>query len=86
MRKYVLSKTFGIVLGTLTIIAMLGYGFMFFLGKSLGQALNSEIDSSSTNKFTLVILITLLTVSVITGAGSFALNWNVWRMVYSGFC
>ncbi|MFY0762262.1 hypothetical protein AB1K32_26065 [Metabacillus dongyingensis] len=86
MEKYVLSKTIAIVLGALTIIAALGYGFLFLLGTSLGQALHSEIDTSATNKLTLLILISLLIVGVITGAGSFGLNWNVWRIVYCGFC
>jgi hypothetical protein len=86
MEKYVLSKTIAIVLGALTIIATLGYGFLFLLGTSLGQALHSEIDTSATNKLTLLILISLLIVGVITGAGSFGLNWNVWRIVYCWFC
>lgn len=86
MEKYVLSKTIAIVLGALTIIATLGYGFLFLLGTSLGKALHSEIDTSATNKLTLLILISLLIVGVITGAGSFGLNWNVWRIVYCGFC
>lgn len=86
MEKYVLSKTIAIVLGALTIIATLGYGFLFLLGTSLGKALHSEIDTSATNKLTLLILISLLIVGVLTGAGSFGLNWNVWRIVYCGFC
>ncbi|UNJ81235.1 hypothetical protein [Metabacillus dongyingensis] len=86
MEKYVLSKTIAIVLGALTIIATLGYGFLFLLGTSLGQALHSNIDTLATNKLTLLILISLLIVGVITGAGSFGLNWNVWRIVYCGFC
>lgn len=86
MEKYVLSKTIAIVLGALTIIAALGYGFLFLLGTSLGQALHSNIDTLATNKLTLLILISLLIVGIITGAGSFGLNWNVWRIVYCGFC
>ncbi|USK31203.1 hypothetical protein LIT32_26395 (plasmid) [Bacillus sp. CMF21] len=86
MEKYVLSKTIAIVLGALTIIAALGYGFLFLLGTSLGQALHSNIDTLATNKLTLLILISLLIVGIITGAGSFGLNWNVWRIVYCRFC
>ncbi len=86
MGKYVLSKKIGIVLGILTIIATLGYGFLYLLGTSLGKALNSEIDTSATDRLTLVILIGLLIVGVITGAGPFGLNRNVWRIVYFGFC
>lgn len=86
MEKYALSKTIGIVLGALTIIATLGYGFLFLLGTSLGQALHSEIDTSAPDRLTVLILISLLIVGVITGAGSFGLNWNVWRIIYCGFC
>lgn len=86
MEKYRLSKAIGVVLGILTIIATLGYGFLYLLGTSLGKALHSEIDSSATDRLTLVILIGLLIVGVITGAGSFWLNRNVWRVVYFGFC
>ncbi|WP_242218356.1 hypothetical protein [Bacillus cereus group sp. BfR-BA-01380] len=86
MGKYVLSKTIGVVLGGLTIIATVGYGFLYLLGTSLGKALHSEIDSSAIDRLTLVILIGLLIVGVITGAGSFGLNRNVWRIVYFGFC
>ncbi|MDQ0861293.1 hypothetical protein [Bacillus sp. V2I10] len=86
MGEYVLSKTIAIVLGTLTIIGTLGYGFLFLLGTSLGQALQSEIDTSATDRLTLLIITSLLIVGVITGAGSFGLNWNVWRIVYFGFC
>jgi hypothetical protein len=32
MEKYVLSKAIGIVCGIFTIIATLGYGFLFLLG------------------------------------------------------
>ncbi|MCP1123803.1 hypothetical protein CN326_15105 [Bacillus sp. AFS018417] len=86
MEKYRLSKAIGVVLGILTIIVTLGYGFLYLLGTSLGKALHSEIDSSATDRLTLVILIGLLIVGVITGAGSFWLNRNVWRVVYFGFC
>ncbi|MBT2667237.1 hypothetical protein J7J00_17270 [Bacillus sp. ISL-4] len=86
MGKYVLSKTIAIVLGTLTIIGTLGYGLLFLLGTSLGQALQSEIDTSATDRLTLLILISLLIVGVITGVGSFGLNWSLWRVVYFGFC
>lgn len=86
MEKYRLSKAIGVVLGILTIIVTLGYGFLYLLGTSLGKALHSEIDSSATDRLTLVILIGLLIVGVITGAGSFGLNRNVWRIVYFGFC
>ncbi|MFC0271802.1 hypothetical protein ACFFIX_10080 [Metabacillus herbersteinensis] len=85
MGKYVLSKTIGIVLGILMIIATIGYGFLFLLGTSLGKALGST-DTSTSDRLTLVTLISLLIVGVITVAGSSRLNRNVWRFVYFGFC
>ncbi|MFB9760522.1 hypothetical protein [Ectobacillus funiculus] len=38
MGKYVLSKKIGIVLGILTIIATLGYGFLYLLGTILRES------------------------------------------------
>jgi hypothetical protein len=86
MEKYVLSKAIGIVCGILTTIASLGYGFLFLLGTSLGKALQSEIDTPAHDRLTFVILTSLFIVGVITVAGSFGLNRNVWRIVYFGFC
>ncbi|MED1469856.1 hypothetical protein [Bacillus salipaludis] len=84
--KYGISKAIGIFLGTITIIAVLGYGFLVLLGTSLGNALNSEIDTSAKDQRTLVILMSFLIVGLITAAGSFGLNRNAWRIVYVWFC
>ncbi len=86
MGKYGISKVTGIVLGTIMIIATLGYGFLYLLGTSLGHALQSEIDTSSKDQRTLVILMSIFIVGLITSAGTFALNRNAWRIVYVGFC
>ncbi|MBS4214048.1 MULTISPECIES: hypothetical protein [Neobacillus] len=86
MGKYKMSKTIGMILGTIMIVATLGYGLLYLLGTSLGKALGSEMETTARNQFTFVILFSIGLGSVITGAGSFGIKFKGWRYIYIGFC
>jgi hypothetical protein len=86
MSKYPMSKTIGMILGAIMIIATFGYGLLYILGTSLGKALGSEMGTTAKDQFTLVILIIIGLVGVITGAGSYGIKFKGWRFVYIGFC
>ncbi|AZU62370.1 hypothetical protein [Neobacillus mesonae] len=86
MGKYKMSKTIGMILGTIMIIATLGYGLLYLLGTSLGKALGSEMETTARDQFTIVILFSIGLSSVITGAGCLGIKFKGWRYVYIGFC
>ena len=86
MGKYKMSKTMGMILGTIMIIVTLGYGLLYLLGTSLGKALGSEIETTARDQFTLVILFSIGLGGVLTGIGSFGIKFKGWRYGYLGFC
>ncbi|MBM7564969.1 hypothetical protein [Paenibacillus sacheonensis] len=86
MGKNVYSRAVGIVLGSLTILAALGSGFLYLLGTSVGKALQSEADTSAADRRTLVALAGLLVIGVLTGTGSLGINTRLGKVVYMGFC
>jgi len=86
MGKFQISKTIGMILGVIMIIAVLGYGLLYLLGTSLGKALGSEMETKAKDQFTLVILFSLSLVGVITGIGSYGIKFKRWRFVYIGLC
>ncbi|MCM3764475.1 hypothetical protein [Neobacillus niacini] len=86
MGKYRMSKTIGMILGAIIIIVTLGYGLLYLLGTSLGKALGSQIETTSREKFTLIILFSIGLSGVLTGAGSYGIKFKGWRYFYIGFC
>jgi len=86
MKKYKVSKTIGVVLGTLMVIASVGYGFIYLLGTSLGSALGSTIDTTAKDIVTLGMIFSICVIGVLTGILSFGLKSKGLRMVYFGFC
>jgi len=86
MGNYVVSKMLAGVLSILMVLTVLGYGFLFLLGTSIGRALNSTVDTTGSVRIHLTFLMVLLGVAVITGAGCFGLTRTGWRIFYIGFC
>ncbi|CAH2715915.1 hypothetical protein BACCIP111895_03099 [Neobacillus rhizosphaerae] len=86
MEKYRKSKTTGMILGAIMIIATFGYGLLYLLGTSLGKALGSEMNTTDSDRLTLIILLSIGLLGIITGAGSYGIKFKGWRYVYIGFC
>lgn len=84
--KYRMSKTIGMILGVIMIIVTLGYGLLYLLGTSLGEALGSEMETTARDQFTLVILFSIGLGGVLTGAGSYGIKFKGWRYLYIGLC
>lgn len=80
-----LSKTVGVILGTLMVITSFGYGILYLLGRSLGKALGSNIDTTTSDIPTLVTLMIICILGAITGVGCFRVKLKGWRIVYIGF-
>jgi hypothetical protein len=86
MKEYMYTKTIGVILGILTIFVAIGFGILSFIGMGLSKALNTGYDSSSTDRYPLIILILLLLFGLITGIGPFKLKHKAWKIFYTGFC
>ncbi len=86
MKEYMYTKTLGVIVGTLTIFAALGFGLLSLIGFSLSKALNTGNDYSSTNSLAMLILIILLLLGSITVIGTFRLKSNAWKKFFIGFC
>jgi hypothetical protein len=84
MKEYMYTKTLGVIVGTLTIFVAIGFGILAFI--AMGLSKNTGYDSSSTDRYPLLILILLLLFGLITGIGSFKLNRKAWKIFYTGFC
>ena len=83
MKEFVFTKTLGVIVGTLTILLAIGFGLLSFIGMSLGNALNSNTDHSTT--YILPIVLVLVLLGVITAMGSFWLKGKSGRIFYIGF-
>lgn len=86
MKKYNLSKTIGIVLGTLMVVTSFGYGFLYVIGTSLGNALGSNVDRTGTDILSIGIILCVCILGILTGIGCFGLKFKGLRMAYLGFC
>lgn len=84
--KFKLSKTIGIVLGSLVVISSIGYAFLYLLGTSLGNALGSNLETTTIDIITLGIILCSGLLGVLTGIGCFGLKIKEIRRVYIGFC
>lgn len=85
MNKLVNSKLIGMILGVLILIVVAVFGFLYFLGISLGRALNGNIDSTGDHR-TLFMIAILLISGLLTVIGTFGLKKRAWRIIYLGFC
>ncbi|MBC5638817.1 hypothetical protein H8S33_18765 [Ornithinibacillus sp. BX22] len=85
MNEYKLSKTLGIVLGIIMVIASFGYGFLYFLGRSLGNVLISTTDTTA-NDIAALGIIFICVIGLITFTGCFGLRGTRWRRVYIRLC
>lgn len=82
------SKILGVFLGTLTIIAALGFGFLFLIGMGLQGTFSSE-DYASTDQsiyLNLIILVMLIISGFITAIAPFALKKRVGKAIFIGYC
>lgn len=86
MKEYMYTKTLGVIVGTLTICAAIGFGLLSLIGMGLSKALNTDYDYSSTDRLPMKILIILLLFGLITIIGSFRLKSKAWKFFYIGFC
>ncbi|MBS3679810.1 hypothetical protein KGF86_06245 [Ornithinibacillus massiliensis] len=86
MNEYKLSKTLGIVLGIIMVIASFGYGFLYFLGRSLGNVLISTTDTTANDIAALGIILSICVIGLITFTGCFGLRGTRWRRVYIRLC
>jgi len=83
------SKGLGAFLGTLTIIAALGYGVLFLIGMGLQRAFSSEMDHTSTDPsifLNLIILVILIVSGFITAIAPFAIKKMAGKAAFVGYC
>ncbi len=86
MKEYKITKLVGIVAGILTILAAVGFGILYLIGKGLSNAPNSGYDQSSSNNSVLTIMIVLVLFGILIGIVPIFLKNNKWRMIYIGLC
>jgi hypothetical protein len=86
MKEYMYSKTLGVIVGMLTIIAAIGFGLQSFIGMGLSKAWNTGYDHSSADTTPMILFIILLVLGFITLIGTFKLENKTWRFIYFGFC
>jgi len=88
MNKYMFTKTLGVIVGTLTLIAAIGIGVLSFISIGLSKNWNAAYGDSSTDRLasTLTLVLIVFLVGLITGIGSFLLRRKGWNLVYAGFC
>jgi hypothetical protein len=83
MKEFAVTKTLGIIVGTLTIVLAIGFGLLSFIGMSLGNALNSSTTESAT--YILPIVLFLVVIGVFTAMGPYWLKRKTGRVFYTGF-
>ena len=86
MKEYAYTKTLGAIVGTMTILAAIGFGILSFIGMGLSKALNTGNDYSSNGRLYLIVFILLLLMGLITGIGTLWLKNKAWNIFYTGFC
>ena len=77
------SKILGAFLGTLTIIAALGFGLLFLIGMGLQQTLSTEIGHASNGQtilLNLIILVMLIISGFITAIAPFTLKKRLGKL------
>jgi len=83
------SKILGAFLGTLTIIAALGFGLLFLIGMGLQQTLSTEIGHASNGQtilLNLIILVMLIISGFITAIAPFTLKKTAGKVIFVGYC
>lgn len=89
LSKMAYSKILGLVLGTLLIIAAVGYGVLFLIGTGLQQAFASDINQAPTDNnifVNLVIIVIPVIIGLITASASFALKKTAGKVTFASFC
>ncbi|RLQ93109.1 hypothetical protein [Falsibacillus albus] len=86
MEEYLFTKMISLVVGSLTIIASIGYGLLSFIGIGLGSALNGDQADSSAVDTAMITSGTLLLLGIITLVGSFLLKHKRLKFLYTGYC
>jgi hypothetical protein len=85
MNEFVYTKSFGMIVGMMTIIAAIGYGILAFIGSSLSQALHSA-NPEPFSQVTFIVLALLTALGLITAIGALGLNSRTWKTLYTAFC
>ncbi|MGI2329026.1 hypothetical protein [Planococcus sp. YIM B11945] len=86
MNDFSFTKLLSGFAAAITFLAALAFGFLAFIGASLGKALNSNAVSASDSAMGFLVFSALVICSVITGLGSYRLANKNWRLAYVGFC